>query len=68
MSRARRVASEATLDMGDLSGWWKGMNNQEVIMLNPVQQPDLIRPSNPSRMTTLPVRRWGATGCPEGWS
>jgi len=42
MSRARQVASEATLDMGDLSGWWEGMNNQEVIMRNPVQQPGLI--------------------------
>ena len=28
--------------MGDLSGWWEGMNNQEVIMRNPVQQPGLI--------------------------
>jgi len=32
MSRARQVASEATLDIGFLCGWWEGMNNQEVIM------------------------------------
>ena len=42
MSRARQVASEATLDIGFHSGWWEGMNNQEVIMRNPVQQPGLI--------------------------
>ena len=32
MSRARRVASEATLDMGFPSGLGRGMNNPEVIM------------------------------------
>ena len=42
MSRARQVASEATLDIGFHSGWWEGMNNQDVIMRNPVQQPGLI--------------------------
>ncbi len=42
MSRARQVASEATLDIGFHSGWGECMNNQEVIMRNPVQQPGLI--------------------------
>ena len=42
MSRARQVAAAATLDMGFHSGWWGCMNNQEVIMRNPVQQPGLI--------------------------
>ena len=32
MSRARRVASEAPLDMGHLTGWGEGMNNPEVTM------------------------------------
>jgi len=32
MSRARRVASEATLDMGHLNGWGECMNNPEVTM------------------------------------
>ena len=32
MSRARRVASEATLDMGHLTGGGEGMNNPEVTM------------------------------------
>ena len=32
MSRARRVAAKATLDMGHLTGWGEGMNNPEVTM------------------------------------
>jgi len=32
MSRARHVASEATLDMGHLNGWGECMNNPEVTM------------------------------------
>ena len=42
MSRARQVASEATLDIEFHSGWLGCMNNQEVIMLNPVPSPGLI--------------------------
>ena len=42
MSRAKQVASEATLDIGFHCGWGEGMNNQEVIMRNPIQQPGLI--------------------------
>ena len=42
MSRARRVASEATLDIGFHSGWWEGMNNQEVIMRNALPTTGLI--------------------------
>ena len=38
MSRARRVASGATLDMGHLNGWGECMNNPEVTM-HDVQQP-----------------------------
>jgi len=37
MSRARQVASKATLDMGRLTGWGKCMNNPEVTM-HDVQQ------------------------------
>ena len=32
MSRARRVASESTLDRGHLNGWGECMNNPEVTM------------------------------------
>ncbi len=42
MSRARHVAAAATLDMGDLSGWGQGMNNQEVIMRNALPTTGLI--------------------------
>jgi len=42
MSRARQVASEATLDIGFHSGWWEGMNNQEVIMRNALPSTGLI--------------------------
>ena len=42
MSRARQVASEATLDLGFHSGWWEGMNNQEVIMRNARTETGLI--------------------------
>ena len=42
MSRARQVASKATLDMGFHSGWGKGMNNPEVTMHCPLDQPGLI--------------------------
>ena len=38
MSRARQVASDATLDMGHLNGWEECMNNPEVTM-HDVQQP-----------------------------
>ena len=42
MSRARRVAAAATLDMGHLSGWEGSMNNQEVIMRNALPTAGLI--------------------------
>ena len=38
MHRPRR----ATLDPGNPFGWWGYMNNQEVIMRNPVPTPGLI--------------------------
>jgi len=42
MSRARQVASEATLDIGFLYGWRECMNNQEAIMHSPLPESGLI--------------------------
>ena len=42
MSRARRVASKATLDMEFLGGLWDGMNDQEVIMFDAKPKQDFI--------------------------
>jgi len=42
MSRARQVASEATLDMGFPSGWGRCMNNPEVIMHDTLPRNSLI--------------------------
>ncbi len=42
MSRARQVASEATLDIEFHSGWGRCMNNPEVTMHHPLPQTGLI--------------------------
>jgi len=42
MSRARQVASEATLDMGFPYGWRRCMNNPEVIMHDTLPATSLI--------------------------